>query len=158
KLCQRRDKCRKLSQGQGLCRARPALAFASADPRRQRRREENAMREILYTTCLSAAALLAAGAASANDELARLSQDAKQWVMQAGNFATTRYSTLNQITTDNVGKLQVAWSFSTGVLRGHEGGPLVIGDMMYVHTPFPNTVFALNLKDENKIVWKYEPK
>jgi len=29
---------------------------------------------------------------------------------------------------------------------------------MYVHTPFPNTVYALNLKDENKIVWKYEPK
>jgi len=116
------------------------------------------MRKILSTTCLSAAALFAAGGASANDELARLSQDAKQWVMQAGNFANTRYSTLKQITTDNVGKLQVAWSFSTGVLRGHEGGPLVIGDMMYVHTPFPNTVYALNLKDENKIVWKYEPK
>jgi PQQ-dependent dehydrogenase (methanol/ethanol family) len=116
------------------------------------------MRKILSTTCLSAAAFFAAGGASANDELARLSQDAKQWVMQAGNFANTRYSTLKQITMDNVGKLQVAWSFSTGVLRGHEGGPLVIGDMMYVHTPFPNTVYALNLKDENKIVWKYEPK
>src|SRR5262245_13416397 len=118
----------------------------------------NAMRKILSTTCLSAAALFAAGGACANDELARLSQDAKQWVMQAGDFANTRYSTLKQITTENVGKLQVAWTFSTGVLRGHEGGPLVVGDMMYVHTPFPNTVFALNLKDENKIVWKYEPK
>jgi lanthanide-dependent methanol dehydrogenase len=112
----------------------------------------------LYTTCLSAALALGAGSAFANDELARLSQDAKQWVMQAGDFANTRYSTLRQITADNVGKLQVAWSFSTGVLRGHEGGPLVIGDMMYVHTPFPNTVYAINLKDENKIVWKYEPK
>jgi lanthanide-dependent methanol dehydrogenase len=116
------------------------------------------MRKILYTTCLSAAAAFAVGTASANDELAKLSQDAKQWAMQAGNFANTRFSTLKQITADNVGKLQVAWSFSTGVLRGHEGGPLVIGDMMYVHTPFPNTVYALNLKDENKIVWKYEPK
>ena len=116
------------------------------------------MRKILYTTCLSASAVFAAGGAPANDELARLSQDAKQWVMQAGNFANTRFSTLKQITTENVGKLQVAWTFSTGVLRGHEGGPLVVGDMMYVHTPFPNTVYALNLKDENKIVWKYEPK
>jgi len=60
------------------------------------------MRKILSMTCLSAAALFAAGGASANDELARLSQDAKQWVMQAGNFANTRYSTLKQITTDNV--------------------------------------------------------
>ena len=40
-------------------------------------------------------------------------------------------------------QLQVAWTFSTGVLRGHEGAPLVIGDMMYLATPFPNIVYAL---------------
>ena len=78
--------------------------------------------------------------------------------MPAGDYANTRYSKLNQITAANVGKLQVAWTFSTGVLRGHEGGPLVIGNMMYVHTPFPNKVYALDLSQENKIVWKYEPK
>ena len=65
--------------------------------------------------------------------------------MPAGDYANTRYSKLNQINAANVGKLQVAWTFSTGVLRGHEGGPLVIGNMMYVHTPFPNKVFALDL-------------
>ena len=112
----------------------------------------------LMTTCLTVAVLLSTQQAFANEELGRLQQDPKQWVMQAGNFANTRHSTLKQITADNVGKLQVAWSFSTGVLRGHEGGPLVVGDMMYLHAPFPNTVFALNLKDDNKIVWKYEPK
>src|SRR5215470_12385651 len=116
------------------------------------------MSKYLVTTCLTTAALLSTGAAFANDELAKLQQDPKQWAMQAGNFANTRHSALKQINADNVGKLQVAWTFSTGVLRGHEGGPLVVGDMMYLHTPFPNTVFALNLKDENKIVWKYEPK
>ncbi|TIQ00588.1 MAG: PQQ-dependent dehydrogenase, methanol/ethanol family, partial [Mesorhizobium sp.] len=47
---------------------------------------------------------------------------------------------------------------STGVLRGHEGGPLVIGDVMYIHTPFPNIVYALDLNNEGKILWKYEPK
>jgi glucose dehydrogenase len=51
----------------------------------------------------------------------------------------------------------VAWTFSTGVLRGHEGGPLVIGDTMYVHSPFPNKVFAISLEDQS-IRWKYEPK
>ena len=117
------------------------------------------MRHVLNALCLgTAVAVLFAGNASANDELAKLQQDPKQWTQPAGNFANTRYSALKQITTDNVGKLQVAWTFSTGVLRGHEGNPLVIGDMMYVHTPFPNIVYALNLKDENKIVWKYEPK
>ena len=61
-------------------------------------------------------------------------------------------------TPTNVGKLQVAWTFSTGVLRGHEGAPLVIGNMMYVHTPFPNIVYALDLDHDGKILWKYEPK
>jgi PQQ-dependent dehydrogenase (methanol/ethanol family) len=115
------------------------------------------MRKFLTGTVLSTAAVIAAGSAYANDELIKLSQDAKQWVMPTGNYANTRHSTLKQITADNVGKLQVAWTFSTGVLRGHEGAPLVIGDMMYLHGPFPNPVYALNLKDENKIVWKYEP-
>jgi len=116
------------------------------------------MRKFLTGTMLSTAAVIAAGSAYANDELIKLSQDAKQWVMPTGNYANTRHSALKQITTDNVGKLQAAWTFSTGVLRGHEGAPLVIGDMMYLHGPFPNPVYALNLKDENKIVWKYEPK
>ena len=115
------------------------------------------MRRFLVSTALSAAAMFAAGSTYANEELIKLSQDAKQWVMPAGNYANTRYSTLKQITADNVSKLQVAWTFSTGVLRGHEGAPLVIGDMMYLHGPFPNPVYALNLADENKIVWKYEP-
>jgi lanthanide-dependent methanol dehydrogenase len=116
------------------------------------------MRLLFSKICFSAAAVLVAGAANANEELIKMSQNPKDWVMPTGNYANHRYSQLKQITADNAGKLQVAWTFSTGVLRGHEGGPLVIGDLMYVHAPFPNTVYALNLKDENKIVWKYEPK
>jgi len=116
------------------------------------------MRKVLLATCLGSAAALAAGGASANDELIKMSQNPKDWVMPAGDYANTRYSKLNQITAQNVGKLQVAWTFSTGVLRGHEGGPLIIGNMMYVHTPFPNKVYAMDLSQENKIVWKYEPK
>jgi len=115
------------------------------------------MRKFLISTALSAAAVMAAGSVYANDELIKLSQDAKQWVMPAGNYANTRYSTLKQITADNVGKLQVAWTFSTGVLRGHEGAPLVVGNVMYLHGPFPNPVYALDLNNENKILWKYEP-
>jgi lanthanide-dependent methanol dehydrogenase len=114
------------------------------------------MRRLLVGTCLSTAALVAAGSSYANEELIKLSQDPKQWVMPAGNYANTRHSTLKQITADNVGKLQVAWTFSTGVLRGHEGAPLVIGDVMYLHGPFPNPVYALDLAHENKILWKYE--
>ncbi|MFZ2080967.1 MAG: lanthanide-dependent methanol dehydrogenase XoxF5 [Xanthobacteraceae bacterium] len=109
-------------------------------------------------TVISAAALLAAGPLYAQSDLGKMAQNANDWVMPAKDYANTRYSTLNQINTGNVGKLQVAWTFSTGVLRGHEGGPLVIGDVMYVHAPFPNTVYALDLNNDGKILWKYEPK
>ena len=95
--------------------------------------------------------------ALANDTVKAATADAKQWAMQLGNYAGTRYSELAQINKDNVGDLQVAWTFSTGVLRGHEGSPLVIGDVMYVHTPFPNNVFALDLKNDGKILWRYHP-
>ena len=106
---------------------------------------------------LALAALAAPGIASANDGLAKLIANPDNWAMQAGNFANTRYSALSQINKSNVKNLQAAWTFSTGVLRGHEGGPLVIGDTLYVHSAFPNKVFAIDL-ETLKIKWKYEPK
>src|SRR5690348_5133043 len=116
------------------------------------------MRKVLLATGMSAMAMFAAQSATANDEVQKMSQNPKDWVIPAGDYANTRYSKLNQITAANVGKLQVAWTFSTGVLRGHEGGPLIIGNIMYVHTPFPNKVYALDLSKDQQIVWKYEPK
>jgi lanthanide-dependent methanol dehydrogenase len=116
------------------------------------------MRKVLLASCLGSVAAFVGAGASANDQLIKMSQNPKDWVMPSGDYANTRYSKLNQITAANVGKLQVAWTFSTGVLRGHEGGPLIIGNMMYVHTPFPNKVYALDLSQEQKIIWMYEPK
>ncbi|WP_417668750.1 lanthanide-dependent methanol dehydrogenase XoxF5 [Roseibium sp.] len=101
---------------------------------------------------------LSVGAAYADANLQQMMDDPNQWVIQTGDYKNQRYSKLDQINKDNVKDLQVAWTFSTGVLRGHEGSPLVIGDVMYVHTPFPNIVYALDLKNDGKILWKYEPK
>ncbi len=109
-------------------------------------------------TAMGAAAMLAAGSLYAQDNLAKMSQNSADWVMPAKTYDNQRYSTLDQINAGNVGKLQVAWTFSTGVLRGHEGAPLVIGDVMYLATPFPNIVYALDLNHDGKILWKYEPK
>lgn len=110
------------------------------------------------TLFLGVATMGLAGPACANDELLKLQQDPNQWVMPTGNYANHRYSALDQINASNASKLHPVWTFSTGVLRGHEGGPLVIGNVMYVHTPFPNNVFALDLNDNGKILWKYEPR
>jgi len=107
----------------------------------------------------SALALLAAlpVLAFANADVEKNIADSKNWATQAGDMYNQRYSKLKQINTGNVGKMQVAWTFSTGVLRGHEGSPLVINGIMYLHSPFPNKVFAIDL-DTQKILWKYEPK
>ena len=109
-------------------------------------------------TCSTMVAALCAGSVSANDELMGLMDDPNGWAIQTGDYANTRYSKLNDINRHNVKRLQVAWTFSTGVLRGHEGSPLVVGDTMYVHTPFPNVVYALDLNNDGAIKWKYEPK
>jgi lanthanide-dependent methanol dehydrogenase len=114
------------------------------------------MRTLVTAVLWFAAAL--AGSAHANSSLDNLSQDLKQWVMQLGNYAGHRYSALDQINDKNANTLQVAWAFSTGVLRGHEGGPLVIGNRMYLVTPFPNNVIALDLDNEQRILWTYTPR
>ena len=116
------------------------------------------MQKFPLVSCLGALAVFAAGAAQANDDLIKLSKNPNDWVMPTGDYANQRYSQLKQINAQNVRNLQVAWTFSTGVLRGHEGAPLVIGNVMYVHGPFPNPVYALDLNNEAKILWKYEPK
>jgi alcohol dehydrogenase (cytochrome c) len=116
------------------------------------------MQKLLLSTSVGILALFGAGVAYAADELLELQKNPKDWVLPTGDYANLRYSKLKQITTENVGKLAPAWSFSTGVLRGHEGAPLVLGDVMYIHTPFPNIVYALDLNNDGKIIWKYEPK
>ncbi len=108
--------------------------------------------------CMGLVATLSAATVYADSDEEKAAANPANWAMPRLNNSLTAYSTLKQINTGNVGKLQVAWTFSTGVLRGHEGAPLVIGDVMYVHTPFPNIVYALDLNHDGKILWKYEPK
>src|SRR4051812_15629546 len=71
--------------------------------------------------------------------------DDAQWLRPAKNFASTRYSQLDQIKLDNVKDLKVAWTFSTGIDRGQEAAPIVVGSTMYLATPFPNVLYALDL-------------
>jgi PQQ-dependent dehydrogenase (methanol/ethanol family) len=135
-------------------------SLESARKKLDNHRLEVRMRHESFSVLISAAMLASAlwpNAASAQSDLEKAMGSSSNWASQAGDYANHRYSDLNQINAGNVAKLQVAWSMSTGVLRGHEGSPLVIGDTMYVHTPFPNNVFAVNLKDQS-FKWKYEPK
>jgi lanthanide-dependent methanol dehydrogenase len=110
-----------------------------------------------YLFVLAAVALPWSGAL-ADESLMKLEKNANEWVIPSGDYANTRYSKLDQITEQNVHNLHPVWSFSTGVLRGHEGNPLVVGNVMYLSTPYPNDVFALDLNENGRILWKYQPR
>jgi PQQ-dependent dehydrogenase (methanol/ethanol family) len=98
------------------------------------------------------------GAAAAGAAAATPDSSLGQWTIPAKNYASTRYSALDQITAANVGRLTLAFTFSTGVNRGHEAGPLVVGSTMYLVTPFPNILYALDLSQPGApLKWKYEP-
>jgi alcohol dehydrogenase (cytochrome c) len=85
--------------------------------------------------------------------------DDGQWIMPAKNFASTRFSTLTDINTESVRNLKLAWTFSTGLTRGHEAAPLVVNNTMYIVTPWPNILYALDLtKPGGPVKWSYKPK
>jgi lanthanide-dependent methanol dehydrogenase len=92
------------------------------------------------------------GRMSANPEAAG------EWTMAPGDYANTRFSTLTDVNTTNVSQLREVWSFSTGTLGGHEAAPLVVGQTMYLVTPFPNRLYALDLtKPGAAVKWQYDP-
>jgi PQQ-dependent dehydrogenase (methanol/ethanol family) len=81
-----------------------------------------------------------------------------EWRRQSRDYANTRFSPLDQINVDNVAKLREAWTFSDGTQNGHEAAPLVFDNTMYLVTPFPNLVYALDLaKPGVPIKWSYAP-
>jgi PQQ-dependent dehydrogenase (methanol/ethanol family) len=84
--------------------------------------------------------------------------DDGSWQMPARDYANTRFSRLSEITGANVGTLKVAFTFSMGITRGQEGVPLAVGNTLFVLSPFPHTLYALDLtKPQSPLKWKYEP-
>jgi len=83
--------------------------------------------------------------------------DDGQWLMAPKDYGNNRFSGLDQINAGNVANLRVAWTFSTGVLRGHEAAPLVVGDTMYFVTPYPNILSAIDLNRGGEKKWEYRP-
>ena len=99
----------------------------------------------------------ASGVVVAHKGLVALQTDAKQWVMPNGNYAGWNYSGLDQINLTNVQNLSMAWSFQLGIMDTVEASPLVVGDTMYIATPKPNYIYALDLKRDGVIKWEFRP-
>ena len=64
--------------------------------------------------------------------------DDGQWTMPSKNYASTRYSSLTELTPHNVKRLQPIFTFSLGVNKGQEAAPIVADNTMYVVTAYPN--------------------
>src|SRR5438270_537232 len=98
------------------------------------------------------------GPASTSGDTSTRFADDGEWVRPAKDFQGTRFSALTEINNKNVQNLRVVSTFSTGVTRGHEAAPVVAGNTMYIVTPFPNFVYALDLTKEGlPTKWSYKP-
>ncbi|MGD9738186.1 MAG: PQQ-binding-like beta-propeller repeat protein [Bauldia sp.] len=97
-----------------------------------------------------------AGSALANDDVVA-NIEAGNVVMPSITYSGWNYSLLDQITLDNVADLQVAWTWQVGILDSHEASPLVVGDTMYIVSPKPNYVYALDLTQNGVIKWEFRP-
>lgn len=113
---------------------------------------------LAVAACATAVTFLLQKQAGAQQQvsLAEMSANHNQWVMPSQDYANLRHSDLDEITTENVKNLKVSWMMSTGATRGHEGQPLVIGDMMYYESAYPNHVYAIDLST-NEIKWTFTP-
>lgn len=96
-------------------------------------------------------------AAFAQSNLLQMQNEAGQWVMPNGNYAAWNYSPLDQINAYNVKNLQVKWTMQLGVTDSLEAEPLIIGNTMYVLTPKPNTLYALDLSRDGYVKWAFKP-
>ncbi|MGO9673158.1 MAG: PQQ-dependent dehydrogenase, methanol/ethanol family [Methylocella sp.] len=80
-----------------------------------------------------------------------------EWTTAGGTPQGTRFSALTDITPANVGTLVEEFSYPTGTKGSHQGSPLVVGSVMYVVTPFPNKLIALDLTHPGKALWTFDP-
>ncbi|MDO9316551.1 MAG: PQQ-dependent dehydrogenase, methanol/ethanol family [Burkholderiaceae bacterium] len=124
-------------------RVRPATH--SSVPRAASVRKSGAT-ALLLTAALAAPTLSHAQAAAGAD-----------WTTPSGTAQATRFSSLTDITPGNVGKMVEEFSFKTGSTATHQGQPLVVGSRMYVVTPFPNRLIALDLAHPGLTLWTYNP-
>jgi lanthanide-dependent methanol dehydrogenase len=130
----------------GVGAARSPDACPPHRPGSRRRSLTSALAALGFLSALPAGSVMAQAAA------------AGEWTMPAKDYASTRYSKLAQITPANATRLRAVWTFSTGVLAGHEGQPLVVENTMYVVTPWPNVLYAFDLTQEGyPLKWKYRP-
>src|SRR3569833_2110284 len=109
--------------------------------------------------CLALPLLLGPGGHAApggNAELRNSDKDKGNWLMYGRTYDDHRFSPLNQINEQTIGKLGLAWSHEFGTTRGLEGTPLVKDGIIYA-TGNWSVVYAIDAKT-GQVRWTYDPK
>lgn len=78
----------------------------------------------------------------------------ENWLTYSGTYASTRYTTLDQVTPENAADLELKWIFQARSFDKFEATPLVVDGVMYFTEP-PNNVVALDAAT-GRVFWKYE--
>jgi len=87
------------------------------------------------------------------DRIVRSTQEPQNWLTHSGNYNSQRYSTLSQITTENVKNLELRWIFQTRSLEKFEATPLVVDGILYT-VEAPNNVVALDAAT-GRVFWTF---
>jgi PQQ-dependent dehydrogenase (methanol/ethanol family) len=96
---------------------------------------------------------MAHGGAYAKDSPAKGSL--VEWPVHGGTDLEQRFSPLDQVNVDTVGKLGLAWSFEFDSNRGQEATPIVTGGALYVSTAW-SRVYALDAGTGREL-WRFDP-
>src|SRR5262249_4722465 len=78
------------------------------------------------------------------------------WLTHGRTYSEQRFSPLNRITRDNVGRLGLAWTYELKANRGAEATPLVVDRVMYMPSAW-SIVHALDAATGQE-KWVYDPK
>jgi alcohol dehydrogenase (cytochrome c) len=87
------------------------------------------------------------------DRILNAGKEPQNWLTYSGGVSSQRYSTLNQITPDNVKNLELQWIFQSRSLERYEATPLVVDGVMYT-VQNPDDVLALDAVT-GRIYWTY---
>jgi len=87
------------------------------------------------------------------ERLLRASQEPQNWLTYSGGFDGRRYSSLSQVTSQNVKSLGQQWAFQARSLEKFEATPLVVDGVLYT-VQAPNDVVALDAAT-GRIFWIY---
>src|SRR2546428_8074148 len=111
------------------------------------------MRSVLSAVFLVSLVMPVLRAQVLNDRLLRAGNEAHNWLMYSGTYASQRYSTLSQINPANVKNLEQKWIFQAESLEKFETTPLVVDGIMYI-TQAPSDALALDAKT-GRVFWIY---